>query len=149
MNQTRGKNETVARRGELLAELFLQELEPEFVARPTADFGYDFLVGFRNRKGGINNIAVQVKATERPARKQYSISKGLYNRWAYSNIPVLLLVIDVKESRYYYAWASPEVSRSAGDIEILRVELTDITDSTKAELLEELRGEWVAMPCGE
>ncbi len=139
MNQTRSKNEIVGRRAELLAELFLQELEPEFVARPSADFEYDFLVGFRNPRGGINNIAIEVKSTEQLARKQYSVSRRKYVRWAYSNIPILLLIVDVKENRFYYAWASPEVSSNTGDSETLRVELTEITDSTKADLLKKLR----------
>jgi hypothetical protein len=139
MNRTRSKNDSVGRRGELLAELFLQELKPEFVARPSDDFVYDFLIGFQNPRGGINNIAVEVKATEQLARKQYSISKRRYVRWAYSNIPILLLVIDVKENRYYYAWASPEVSSNAGDSETIRVDLTEVNDSTKAHLLETLR----------
>jgi Domain of unknown function (DUF4365) len=140
MNSTRSKDhEIVARRAELLAELFLQELEPEFVARPSADFGYDFLVGFRNPRDGINNIAVEVKSTEHLAGKQFPISRRLYDRWANSNIPVLLLIINVKENRYSYAWASPEISSSAGDSRTLRVGLTEITDSTKAELLEKLR----------
>jgi hypothetical protein len=141
MNSTRAKdNEIVARRAELLAELFLQELEPEFVARPSTDFGYDFLVGFRNPRDGINNVAIEVKSTEQLAGKQYPISRRLYDRWAHSNIPILLLIVNVKENRYYYTWASPEVSRSAGDSKTLRVDLTEITDSTKAELLEKLRG---------
>jgi hypothetical protein len=148
MNSTRSKNnEIVARRAELLAELFLQELKPEFVARSSADFGYDFLVGFRNPRDGINNVAVEVKSTEQPAGKQYPISRRLYDQWAYSNIPVLLLIIDVKENRYYYAWASPDVSSGAGDSKTLRVELTEITDSTKAELLEKLRSQWAGVPC--
>jgi hypothetical protein len=148
MNSTRSKNnEIVARRAELLAELFLQELEPEFVAKSSADFGYDFLVGFRNPRDGINNVAVEVKSTEQLAGKRYPISRQLYDRWAYSNIPVLLLIVDVKENQYYYAWASPEVSRSAGDSKTLRVDLTEITDSTKAELLERLRSQRAAEPC--
>jgi hypothetical protein len=137
MNKTRSRNEAVGRRGELLAELFLQELEPEFVARSTPDFAYDFLVGFRNPRGGINNVAVEVRATERLAGKQYPVSRRKYVSWAYSNIPVILLIIDVKRNRYYYASPSPEVS---GDSETLRVDLTEITDSTKAELRKRLGG---------
>ena len=56
----------VARRGELMAELFLQELEPAFVAQPVTDFAYDFFIGFSKPDGGINTYAVEVKATEQP-----------------------------------------------------------------------------------
>jgi hypothetical protein len=34
----------VARRGELLAELLLQDMEPFFLARAAADVGYVFLL---------------------------------------------------------------------------------------------------------
>ncbi len=40
------------RRGELITELFLQDLNPSFVAKPSSDFGYDFYVGFQNANGG-------------------------------------------------------------------------------------------------
>ena len=55
MNNTQTNKQVISRRGELLAELFLQDLHPSFVAKPTADFGYDFFVGFPNTHGGINN----------------------------------------------------------------------------------------------
>jgi len=67
----------IGRRGELIAELFLQDLNPSFVAKPTTDFGYDFFVGFPNSDGGINNYAVQVKATERPVPSSVPISTGV------------------------------------------------------------------------
>lgn len=140
MSKTRSRDEIVHRRGELLAELFLEELEPEFLARPSTDLGYDYLVGFRNPRGGINNVAVQVKATERLARRQYVISRKAYHHLANSNIPVLLLVVDAKENRLYFALPTPEAATEAADSRAFRVELTEITDQTKAELADRLRG---------
>lgn len=97
-----------SRRGELLAELFLQELKPSILARPTDDFGYDFLVGFQNTKGGINNYIVEVKSTENPLPSKFPIQKKLYDRLAHSNIPGILLVVDVKQNRFAYALFDPK-----------------------------------------
>jgi len=125
----------------LLAELFLQELNPVFVARSTGDVGYDFLIGVVNSKGGINNIAVEVKATESLTRKEYPISKKNYKRLAYSNIQVLFLVVDVKENRLYYAWLTPDVPTANGgssSVRTVRVELTELDDKSQEELRHRL-----------
>jgi len=144
MNRTRtersAREELIGRRAELMAELFLQDLEADFVARSSFDVSeYDFLAGFRNQRGGINNIAVEVKSTERFEGRTYPIPKEKYNRWAYSNIPVLLLVVDVKENRYFYAWASPDASRSTGDARDVPVEVTEITEEAREDLLATIR----------
>ncbi len=47
-------------------------MKPEFVTRTTGDFGYDFLVGFRNSWGGVNNIPAEVKTTERFAQNRFT-----------------------------------------------------------------------------
>jgi len=36
--------------GAAIAEIFLQDLNTSFLAKPTEPLGYDFLVGFRNAK---------------------------------------------------------------------------------------------------
>ncbi len=74
MSEAKSRSLYVERRGELLAELFLQDLNPEFVARATGDVGYDFLVGFRNSRGGVNNISGVVKTTERLVQNRTSRS---------------------------------------------------------------------------
>lgn len=95
----------VARRAELMAELFLQEFGPVFLSRPTTpDVGYDLLGGFPNEKGGINTFAVQVKAIEEPPGGRIQISRRTFDRFAHSNVPGLLLVADAKHNRLYYAW---------------------------------------------
>ena len=99
------RTEQIWRRGELLAEIFLQELEPEFVAQaPPENFAFDFLIGFLNEDGGFNSFAVEVKATETPINGEYSVKPDLFRKMAHSNIPVLLLVIDVKRNELFYAW---------------------------------------------
>jgi hypothetical protein len=138
MSKIGARNEMVSRRGELLAELFLEELGPEFIARATSRFEYDSLIGIRNSRGGVNNIAVGVKATERSVSERYPIPKRQYDRWAHSNIPILLLVIDVKQNRYHYALLSPEVANGPVDSRVISIPLTAINEFTKNELLGQL-----------
>jgi len=63
MTESNSQSGLIGRRSELMAELFLQELNPKFLARPTEDFGFDFLVTFKNPKGGLNTYGVEVKGT--------------------------------------------------------------------------------------
>lgn len=97
----------VGRRGELMAELFLDDLRPAFVARASADMGrdagYDYLVGFPNAAGGINTYAVVVKAAEE-TRPTVTVSREVYDQLRNSNLPTLLLAIDVKHNTLSYAW---------------------------------------------
>jgi hypothetical protein len=138
MTKTISRSELVSRRGELLAELFLQELQPEFIARALANFGYDFFVGFRNPRGGNNVIAIEIKATENVLNGSFSVTKKLYGRWANSNIPVLLLVVNVKENRLFYHWPSSEVASGSQAKVSMSIRLTEIDDAKKAELKDRL-----------
>lgn len=128
------KAELLARRGELLAELFLQDLGAEFVARPSADVGYDFFVGFNNPDGGVNLAAVEVKATDRPVQHHFVVQKRLFRRLASSNIPVLLLVANVKENRLFYALPSADASGVDTGANTVSIPVTAVDDSTKDEL---------------
>ncbi len=132
------KIEHARRRAELLAELFLQELEPRFVAQATvSDFLYDFFVGFQNPRGGMNTFAVEVKSTERPVNGEFKIPAKVHNLLANSNIPVLLLVIDVKENQLYYAWPCdhPDVSSLNETIDI---PVIHVDPETKRELIDRM-----------
>lgn len=130
----RAKAEMLGRRGELLAELFLQELGAEFVARPTADLGYDFFVGFNNSDGGVNMAAVEVKATDRPVHSRYPVQKRLFRRLANSNIPVLLLVVNVKENRLFYALPAAYTLGEDEGATTVSIPLTAVEETTKHEL---------------
>ena len=102
------RSELIARRGELMAELLLQDLGAEFVARPTTDLGYDLLAGFPNTEGGINMAAVEVKATESDVGEVVRLPKTEFQRLARSNIPSLLLVVNVKDNRLFYSMPASE-----------------------------------------
>jgi hypothetical protein len=120
-----------------MAELFFQELDPVFISRPTTDVGYDLLVGFLNEKGGVNSFAVDVKGTERPPGKRFQLSRRTFDRIANSNIPGLLLVVDVKHNGMYYAWITPKNLNGSGSN--VMVPLIEINDATSKELKRELK----------
>lgn len=138
MSVRTSRSQLAGRRAELLAEVFFQELEPAFIARPpTPDVGYDLLVGFQNERSGINTFAVEVKSTEGPVGLRFPIQRKTFDRIAHSNVPGILLVVDVKLNRLYYAWL-----RSNGQTrgtQTVSIPVTEIKDATKPELLRQLR----------
>jgi hypothetical protein len=129
--------ELVGRRGELMAELFLQDLEPASIARAPQDFGYDYLVGFPNSKGGINTFGVVVKATERPVASSFLIDRQTYDRLAHSAPPGLLFVADVKHNRLFCAWP-PYPYHKGEEGKYIRIPLTEIDVKTKKNLHKQL-----------
>lgn len=132
------KKSIIERRGRLIAELFLQDLNPSFVARPTSDFGYDFLIGFPNTGGGINNCAVRVEATERPVSSQFPIDAETHTLLAHSNIPALLIVADVKRNRLFHAWLTPETAEGIAGTHRVGIPVTEL--GNPEELRRQLAG---------
>ena len=103
-----------------MAEPFLQELGPTFISRPaTEDIGYDLLVGFLNKRGGINTFAVKVNIYQTSAEHAISAPADCtLDRFAHSNIPGLLLVADVKQNRMYHAWLTSRDLTGSGSVSI-------------------------------
>ncbi|MGZ8246033.1 DUF4365 domain-containing protein, partial [Methylomagnum sp.] len=128
----------VGRRAELMAELFLQDLGATFVAKPEPDIGYDFYMGFQNPRGGINNYGVQVKATEQTVPAEFPLKGNLYKSLAYSNIPALLLVANVKQNKLYYGWVNPAKRGENENSPTEKIALKEIDDATKNELRQAL-----------
>jgi hypothetical protein len=119
-----------------MAELFLQELEPQFLSRPTSkDVGYDLLAGFINKKGGINTFAVEVRSTQHAPGARFLLPRRTFERFAVSNIPGLLLVADVKATRMYYAWLTSKRDNGTATVSI---PLKEVNDATKKQLLKQL-----------
>ena len=110
-----------------MAELLLQELGPQFISRPTEDVGYDLLVGFENKKGGINTFAVELKSTARPPGTRFQLLGRAVDRFAHSNIPGLLLVADVKQNRMYYAWLNQGKAPGSAHVSIPIIEVNETT----------------------
>jgi hypothetical protein len=130
----------VEHRGELMAELLLQDLGPTFVARAERTLGYDYFAGFPNSKGGINVTAVEVKATDRPVPALFPIDRRSYDSLAHSNIPVLVVVADVKQNRLYYGWPQPHGASGRPGSHKVAMPLVEINDHTKAQLRGRLVG---------
>jgi hypothetical protein len=131
------KSTTIDRRAELLAELFLQDLEAEFVAQAAmTDFVFDFFIGFPNPEGGINTFAVEVKSTERPINGSFAIPANVYRRLAHSNIPVLLLVIDVKDNVIYYAWPGDHPDLTG--LNSVKIPVVRVDSGTKQTLIDRM-----------
>ncbi|HEX8673746.1 MAG TPA: DUF4365 domain-containing protein [Longimicrobium sp.] len=138
MSEVSSRMQVVARRGELLAEFFLEDFAPALLARPSADLGFDYLMGLPNSEGGMNLAGVQVKATDRPVPSRMPVSREMYDRMAHSNVPVLLLVVDVKRNLLYYADSDARVDDGGTDRVV--VQLTEVDESVKQELRDRLCG---------
>ncbi|MGB9030987.1 MAG: DUF4365 domain-containing protein [Acidobacteriaceae bacterium] len=126
----------IGQRSELLAQLFLQDLKPEILSRPSEDVGFDFLVGFKNSAGGLNMFGIEVKGTEHPPAGFFPLDRRTFLRLAESNVPACLLVADVKQNRLFYSWigrVAPPVSRRQ-----VSVPVTEINDKTKADLRRQM-----------
>jgi hypothetical protein len=130
----------MARRAELIAQLFFQEIGASFASVPSADIGYDFVVGFDNGQGGMNFSVVEVKSTERPQPKTYALSLGWFKRLAFTNVPSMLLVVDVKQNRLYCGWPDGQELAKHGGAETIRVPITEVDGAQKRVVRERLRG---------
>jgi hypothetical protein len=128
----------VGQRSELLAQLFLQDLSPEILSRPTEDVGFDFLVGFRNSAGGLNMFGIQVKGTERQLTGSFPLDRRTFLRLAESNVPACLLVADVKRNRLFYSWVSRGANPISHGAAQVSVPVTEINDKTKADLRRQM-----------
>jgi hypothetical protein len=119
----------IERRSQLMAELFLQTLDPHSLARPTDNFEYDFLITFRNKRGGLNTFGVEVKGTELEVGDSFSLDKRSHDRMTMSNIPVLFVIADVKQNTIFFGW--PKRANQ-------RVQLRKADGVTTGELREQL-----------
>ena len=140
MSNIRSEAHITARRGELLVELFLQDLGAMFVAKPDSDLGVDFLVAFENRSGGLSLSAVEVKVTGQPVPEKFPLKTGIYARLANANVPALLLVVDVKQNRIFHAWPSVEFLKDRAERDTINVPLAEIDDAAKESIRERLAG---------
>lgn len=138
MKSTNSHADFVGRRSEVLAELFLQDLEPKFLARPTRDLGFDFLVGFQNPEGGVNTFAVEVKGTDHSISSSFSVDKRLVRRLANSNLPGLLLAVDVKQNKLFYAWPNRSNAALYSGTGKISLPVIEINEATKTEFRKRL-----------
>lgn len=131
-------SQVIESRVELLAELFLQDLKPSFLGKPSKEIGFDFLLGFANSKGGVNTFAVEVKGAENFSRTSYPLPLKEYRRLANSNVEALLLVVDAKNNRLFYAKPGPGNGRVSAPKQKIALPVTEIREETKAALRKQL-----------
>lgn len=132
-------SELLHRRAEMIATLFLQDLKPEMLlhATPPNRFG-DYFAGFRTKNRRHVTIMIEIKATENPVTGPFRFYGS-----ANSNIPVLIMVVDVKANEIYFNWLSKAKTVSGSHpsgrtTSTLSVPLRKATETTKKELLAEI-----------
>ena len=91
--------------GGLLAQEFLFELGAISVDLASQKLGFDYLAVFRDDRSS-KIIAVEVKATEDDITGRYRLNRSSYYRLRETNIPVLLVVVNVKQNRLFFEWIS-------------------------------------------
>jgi hypothetical protein len=100
----------VERRGELLAEQFLIDLGADYVSsRRSTDPGLDYVAFFKKNGGMPRVIGVQLERTQREVTGRYRMSAGQIRRLQGSDLPILMIVADVKHNEIHYAWMREEV----------------------------------------
>ena len=133
----------VARRGELLAELFLIELKPDYVTpmRGGADLGFDYVAFFTKPDKSPIAIAVVVKTTERAINGRYPFPVAQLRQLRGGTLPILVLVIDVKHNEMYFNWTDQAVSADQSDAFSNRASYNTTLRLSTPEEQEKLRHE--------
>ena len=133
----------VARGGELLAEQFLLDLAPHYLCPMNErGIGIDYMAFFSRSDGSIVVIAVEVKATQQEIKGRYSFPASQAKRLLKLNIPVLVVVIDVKENEIYFNWikdAIPvEQQKALSSVQSCRIILRESTQEERDKLKQEI-----------
>lgn len=111
---TSSNAEIRARRGEILAQMFLGELGAVTLQEPVKSL--DFLGIFPGRSGGQVVMAVEVKTRDTEIGDTFPVSDSMRRVAEASNVPLLLMVIDVRRNTFRFGWldefvrASPRTS---------------------------------------
>lgn len=101
----------VARRGELLAEQFLLDLAPSYLsAVQSQDLGIDYMAFVQKADGTPVVIGVEVKTTQHDIKGRYSLPSSQVRHLLNMNVPVLILVVDVKDNNIYFNWVKEALS---------------------------------------
>jgi hypothetical protein len=101
----------VTKRGELLTKQFLFEIEPDdlIYTGDHADHLFDYMALFLRPDGSPVTIAIAVTATEEEIEGVYPFKISDLEKFKNSNIPVLILVIDVKRNKIFLNWAKDSI----------------------------------------
>jgi len=103
------------RRAELMAQLFLQDLGASVWS--TGERGpFDFIAVFRTADHKLRIVAIEVKASEHVSgtKFRFQASREQAHAVRHSNVPLLVLVADVKSNKLYYGWAADIRTQESG-----------------------------------
>ena len=109
MNDVKSNPWYVGERGELLAGVFLLDLNPEYLGRAIKQpAAYDYLATFKFSNDRLVTISVEVKATEKPLNDRHILllPRRQVEAMRSSNIPFLIVVADVIRNIIGFNWAT-------------------------------------------
>ena len=101
----------------------------------------DYMALFSKPNGGLVMIAITVKPTEEEIKGVYPFKVSELEMFKKSNIPVLMLVIDVKRNQYFLNWANNVIikeSANAGSEKSVSVLLRHGTPEVIQQLKQEI-----------
>jgi hypothetical protein len=134
----------VTKRGELLTKQLLFELAPDDLIY-TGDHAeplFNYMALFLKPDGSPVTIAITVKATEEEIEGAYPFKVSDLEKFKNSNIPVLILVIDVKRNQLFLNWAKnatvPEQKDSLNPEQFISVSLRQGTPEEIQNLKQEI-----------
>ncbi|WP_150107196.1 DUF4365 domain-containing protein [Pedosphaera parvula] len=100
-------------------------MNPKFLAQATFQGAtWDYMAAFQTKAGRLINITVKVIATEKPIPEEmiFVMSNKQANEILNSNLPILIVVVDVKTNSIACNWVSKATvshsSRLNGDARI-------------------------------
>jgi hypothetical protein len=135
----------VTKRGELLTKQLLFELAPDDLIY-TGDHAeplFNYMALFLKPDGSPVTIAIAVKPTEEEIKGVYPFKVSELDKFKKSNIPVLMLVIDVKRNQYFLNWAENVIikeSANSGSEKsvsvLLRHGTPEVIQQLKQEIME-------------
>lgn len=102
-------SEQMQRRASLLAELFLRELNPPFLAQASYQGNrWDYIATFKTRSNANIVITVDVVATDAPVTNEFTFYAQPHWVRALDNEgdKLLILVVNVMTDEVYWGWAN-------------------------------------------
>jgi hypothetical protein len=107
---TSSNAEIRARRGEILAQMFLGELGAVTLHEPVKTL--DFLGIFPGKAGGQVVMAVEIKTRDTEIGDTFPVTDSMRRVAEVSNVPLLLMVIDVRRNTFRFGWLDEFVRAS-------------------------------------
>jgi hypothetical protein len=128
-----------------LAESFLLGLGPkELRIIKDSDAGFDYVAFFSKADSAPILIGVEANATEQEVNGGYSFQVAQLKRLQNSNIPIPIVVLDVKRNEIYFNWAQDAVPEKYKETLSRRSKLPIQLRKATLEEVEKLKREIVA-----